>query len=128
VSDMSGHGCLLVCGASNKKIWTQSMAYLTLNHLSLSFLDLLSHLICTHWRSSKLIDGVFLVLNSNKESAISICMMTPQKTVKALDDHATCCNEPLELMPGSNLKFDSVVFPVGVRLRFDGKRRRKWGF
>ena len=50
------------------------------------------------------------------------------KTVKALDDHATCCNEPLELMPGSNLKFDSVVFPVGVRLRFDGKRRRKWGF
>lgn len=50
------------------------------------------------------------------------------KAVKALDDNAIYCNEPLELMPGSILKLDSVVFTVGVRLRFDSNRGTKWGF
>lgn len=50
------------------------------------------------------------------------------KAVKALDDNAIYCNEPLELMAGSILKFDSMVFPVGVRLRFDSNRGTKWGF
>lgn len=50
------------------------------------------------------------------------------KAVKALDDNAIYCNEALELMPGSILKLDSVVFTVGVRLRFDSNRGTKWGF
>ena len=50
------------------------------------------------------------------------------KAVKALDGNAVYCNEPLELVLGSILKLDSVVFPVGVRLRFDSNRGTKWGF